>query len=140
MSRFIAGISGALALSLISGAAEFARGRDLAAVAGNHTPSTQSLSLSSGSPSKGGSVNRGSKADRVAALAGSPASTQTVSLKLDAFSDTTFLVRIPVAASNRPAARAPAGPAIRKPMVACEPMVSPLTEVAKQLQPGRCVA
>jgi hypothetical protein len=139
MSRLIAGISGALALSLISGAAEFARGRDLAAVAGNQTPSTQSLSLSSDSASEGTSVNRGSKADRVAALAGSPASTRTVSLKLDAFSDTTFLIRIPVAASNPPA-RAPARPAIRKLMVACEPVVSLLAEAAKQLQPGRCVA
>ncbi len=27
----------------------------------------------------------------------------------------------------------------RKATVACEPMVSVLTEVAKQLQPGRCV-
>jgi hypothetical protein len=138
MSQLIAGISGALALSLISSAAEFARGRDLAAVAGNQAPSTQSLSLSFNSP--GTSVNRRSKADRVAALVGSPASTQTVSLKLDAFSDTTFLIRIPVAASNPPAARARARPATRKPMVACEPIVSPLTEVAKQLQPGRCVA
>jgi hypothetical protein len=139
MSQLIAGISGALALSLISGVAEFARGRDLAAVAGNQAPSTQSLSLSFNSD-EGTSVNRGSKADRVAALVGSPASTQTVSLKLDAFSDTTFLIRIPVAASNPPDARARARPATRKPMVACEPIVSPLTEVAKQLQPGRCVA
>lgn len=138
MSQLIAGISGALALSLISGVAEFARGRDLAAVAGNQAPSTQSLSLSFNSD-EGTSVNRGSKANRVAALVGS-ASTQTVSLKLDAFSDTTFLIRIPVAASNPPAARARARPATRKPMVACEPIVSPLTEVAKQLQPGRCVA
>lgn len=140
MSQLIAGILGALALSLISGAAEFARGRNLATVAGNQAPSIQSLSLSSDSPDEGTSVNRGPKADRVAALAGSPASTQTVSLKLDAFSDTTFLIRIPVAVSNPPAARAPTRPAIRKPMVACEPIVIPLTEVAKQLQPGRCVA
>jgi hypothetical protein len=27
----------------------------------------------------------------------------------------------------------------RKPTIACEPMVSSLTEVAKLLQPGRCV-
>lgn len=143
MSRLIMGISGALALSLvsgaaISGAAEFARARDLSSIAGNSTPATQGISLS---PSAQGtpSVNRGSKADRTAALAGSPASSRTISLKLEAFSDTTFLVRIPAAVANSPAA-APARPAIRRQMVACEPVVSVLTEVAKRLQPGRCVA
>lgn len=146
MSRLIMGISGALALSLvsgaaISGAAEFARARDLSSIAGNSTagnstPATQGISLSPSA--QGTSVNRGSKADRTAAVAGSPASTRTISLKLEAFSDTTFLVRIPAAVANSPAA-APARPAIRRQMVACEPVVSVLTEVAKRLQPGRCV-
>jgi hypothetical protein len=85
-------------------------------------------------------VNRSSKADRVAPLAGSPASTRTISLKLESFSDTTFLVRIPVATASSPAAApAAAKPAMRRPMVACEPVVSPLTEVAKRLEPGRCI-
>jgi len=144
MSQLIAGISGALALSLISGAAEFALGRnldrDLSAVADSRTPITQSLSLSSGSPTEDiSSVNRGSKADRAAGPAGSPALTRTVSLQLDGVSDTTFLVRFPVAASTPAAARSPAKPAIRRSMAACEPVVSLLTEVAKQLQPGSCV-
>jgi len=65
---------------------------------------------------------------------------RTVSLQLTAFSDTTFLVRIPVAAGTPPATRAPARSTIRRSMVACEPVVSVLTEVAKQLEPGRCVA
>jgi hypothetical protein len=38
---------------------------------------------------------------------------------------------------NRPAA--PAKPGASKMTVACEPPVSVLTEVAKLLQPGRCV-
>ncbi|HZR71299.1 hypothetical protein [Bradyrhizobium sp.] len=140
MSRLIMGISGALALSLvsgaaISGAAGFARGRDQSPIAGSSTPTTQGLSLSAsaeGAPS----VNRGSKADRTAAVVGSPASSRTISLQLEAFSDTTFLVRIPAANSNAPARPA----AVRRLMVACEPVVSVLTEVAKRLQPGRCVA
>lgn len=137
MSRLIMGISGALALSLISGAAEFARGRDLSSAAGNSTPITQALSLSSRSSADGkSSVNRSAKADRVTSPVGSPASTRTISLTLEGFSDTTFLVRVPVAAANPPA---PIKPAIRRPMVACEPVVSVLTEVAKRLQPGRCV-
>jgi len=146
MSRLITGISGALALSLISGAAisgaaELARGRDLSPIAGNLTPIAQAWPLSSGSSSPADgttSVNRGSKTDRAVASVGSPASTRTISLKLDAFSDTTFLVRIPVAIANSPVA-APVKPAIGRPMVACEPVVSMLTEVAKRLEPGRCV-
>jgi hypothetical protein len=131
MSRLIIGITGALALSVISGgAAEFARGRDL-------SPAAQGLSsLSASAREAVSSVNRASKADRTSAPAGSPASTETVSLKFDGFSDTTFLFRAPVAAANLPSA--PAKPLLRKTMVACEPMVSLLTDVAKQLQPGRC--
>jgi hypothetical protein len=141
MSRLMMGISGALALSLISGAAELARGRDLSPVTGSRTPVTQALSLSSRSSTEGtSSVNHGSKADRVAGPAGSPAATRTISLKLDGFSDTTFLVRIPTAVANPPAAApAPVKPVIGKPMLACEPVVSVLTEVARRLEPGRCV-
>ena len=140
MSRLITGISGVLAVSLVSGAAEFARGRDLSAVTGNLAPITQALALSSRSSADvTASVNRGSKADRAAAPARSPATTRTISLRLDAFSDTTFLVRIPAAIANPPAvAPAPVKPVIGRPMQACEPVVSALTEVAKRLEPGRC--
>ena len=67
--------------------------------------------------------------------------TRTIALRLEALADTSVLVRIPVA---REARNAPSGPMInksgnRKLAVACEPMVSVLTEVAKLLQPGRCV-
>lgn len=138
MSRLIMGISGVLALSLISGAAEFARGRDLSPIAGSHAPITQGISILSRPGTS--SVNRASKADRVAAAVGSTASTRTVSLKIDGFADTTFLVRIPAALANPPPAAAPANPAaIRKTMFACEPVVSILTDVAKRLGPGRCV-
>jgi hypothetical protein len=138
MSRLMTGILGALALSLISGAATFALGRDLPSLAGNQAPITQALA--SGSPPSGASlVNRGSKTDR-AAVPASPSSTRTVSLKFDAFADTTFLVRVPVTVAGPPASPAPVKPAMRKPMVACDPVVSVLTEVAKRLEPGRCVA
>jgi hypothetical protein len=141
MSRLIMGISGALALSLISGAAEFARGRDMSPIAGNYTPVTPALSLSPAlAPEGTTAVNRESKADRAAGPAGSPASTRTVSLKFEGFADTTFLVRIPTAIANPPAPSAPSKPLSRRPMVACEPAVSDLTEVAKRLQPGRCIA
>lgn len=141
MSRLITGISGALALSLLSGAAELARGRDLSPVAGNSTPVIQTLSLSSALSSESTTlVNRESKADRAAGPVGSPASTRTVALKLESFADTSFLVRFPVAVANPHAVPAPSKPLLRRPIVvACEPMVSVLTEVAKRLQPGRCI-
>lgn len=141
MSRLMMGISGALALSLLSGAAELARGRDLSSIAGNRAPIADMLSLSSPPSSEGTpAVNRDSKANRTAGPTGSPASTRTVSLKFDAFSNTTFLVRIPVAVANPPVTSAPGKPLLRRPMVACEPVVSVLTDVAKRLPPGRCLA
>jgi hypothetical protein len=67
--------------------------------------------------------------------------TRTISVSVDGLSDTSILVRVPVA---RKEARntSPAPVLTNKPVgrtVACEPVVSVLTEVAKQLQPGRCV-
>ena len=132
MSRLTTGISGAVALVLISGAAQFALGRDL-----GMSPADQ---LSAGSPAAGASaVNRGAKADRATGPAGSPAVTRTVSLKLSGFSDTTFLLRVPVTSATPAAVSSTAKRVAPKPAVACEPMVSILTEVAKQLEPGRCV-
>jgi hypothetical protein len=132
MSRLTTGISGAIALVLISGAAQFALGRDL-----GMSPANQ---LSAGSPAAGASaVNRGAKADRAMGPAGSPAVTRTVSLKLSGFSDTTFLLRVPVTSATPAAVSSTAKRVAPKPAVACEPMVSVLTEVAKQLEPGRCV-
>jgi hypothetical protein len=132
MSRLTTGISGAIALVLISGAAQFALGRDL-----GMSPADQ---LSSGSPAADASaVNRGAKTDRATGPAGSPAVTRTVSLKLSGFSDTTFLLRVPVTSATPTAVSSTAKRVAPKPAVACEPMVSVLTEVAKQLEPGRCV-
>ena len=72
--------------------------------------------------------------------AGSPALTRTVSLKLNGFSDTSFLLRVPVAAGMPPTVLPEAKPAApRKSMAACELVVSVLTDVVKQLQPGRCI-
>jgi hypothetical protein len=140
MSRLVTRLSGGLTVVLISGAAQLAMGRDLTSVTGRLPQIRQPLSLSSSSPSADvPAINRGAKGDRTAPPAGSPASMNTVSLKLNSLTDTTVLVRIPVAA-GRPSAASPAKPVTRKPLVACEPMVSVLTEVAKQLQPGRCVS
>jgi hypothetical protein len=55
-------------------------------------------------------------------------------------SDTSIVVRLPASARINTISEKPKAPAAtRKSAVACEPPVSVLTEVAKLLQPGRCV-
>ena len=126
MSQLSRGIFAAIAVSLTLGAV--ASGRDLSA--GPQDPAGTPEAI----------VNRAAKADRSAGVAGSGAQTRTVSLRLDALADTSVLIRIPVAQARKGSST----PAVtrsgdRKVTVACEPVVSILTEVAKQLQPGRCV-
>ena len=85
-------------------------------------------------------VNRAGKSDRLADLKPAAVPTRTVSMRLNDLADTSVLLRVPAVTETgnaKPASllRTPA----RKPTIACEPMVSSLTEVAKLLQPGRCV-
>jgi hypothetical protein len=141
MSQLSRGIFGAIAVSLTLGAVPLALGSDLSAgpqvSAGPQTDHKQGT-LSS-------TVNRSAKMDRgaAAAVAQSDAPMRTISLQLNGLSETSVLVRIPVAEAVR--SRSPASTPVqfksgdRKSTVACEPVVSVLTEVAKLLQPGRCV-
>ena len=129
MSQILKGIFGALAVSLTFGVVQFASGHDLVgrqAVA--NTPAA--------SASETG-INRAAKADR-ALVPVSRVQTRTVALRLDGLTETSVLIRVPLADESR--AR-PASSLLRsgQATVACEPMVSVLTEVAKQLPPGRCV-
>jgi len=128
MSQLFSGILGAVAVSLTFGAAQFASGSDIRGFQQVSAPAAEA------------GVNREAKADRADAPASS-LKTQTISVRVDGLSDTSILVRVPVA---RKEARntAPAPIVTNQPVsrtVACEPVVSVLTEVAKQLQPGRCV-
>ncbi|HET6839925.1 MAG TPA: hypothetical protein VFH41_09330, partial [Bradyrhizobium sp.] len=81
------------------------------------------------------------KADRVTGVTGSAAPTRTIALRLDGLNDTSILVRIPVerAARDGSSASSVTKPGDRKATVACEPVVSVLVEIAKRLQPGRCL-
>jgi hypothetical protein len=154
MSYIRKGILGAAAVTLSLGAAQFASGEDL--TVGMRT---------SGIPEQG--IDRGGKADRAPLLAEPVAPTQTISIHVDRVPGTSVLVRIPVArdkeggkdqgratqgAANPGAAPegnaapavqqvAPAVQQVKDPRrtVACEPVVSVLTEIAKRLQPGRCI-
>jgi hypothetical protein len=131
MSQLATGIFGAIAVSLSFGAAQFALGRDL--TTGVQNVSQNSLDVSEPA------INRAAKADRSAVVAGSQVPTRTISLRFDSLSDTSVLIRLPAIrqAGDRSSARPVAKPG--KTTLACEPVVSVLTEVAKQLQPGRCV-
>jgi hypothetical protein len=153
MSHSRKGILGAAAITLSLAAAHFASGQDL--TVGMRT---------SGMPEQ--SIDRGAKTDRAPVFAEPVAPTQTISIHVDRVPDTSVLVRIPVArddqggkdqgsatqgsatqgsANQGSAPEGNAAPAAQqlkdqRRTVACEPVVSVLTEIAKHLQPGRCIA
>jgi hypothetical protein len=122
------GILGASAVSLTFGAVQFASGRDLGSL--SQAPVSLVTLVSAGV-----GIDRTAKGDRAASVSASAGRTQTILLRLEGLSDTSVLVSVPVAHVARGTSFAKPGD--RK--VACEPVVSVLTEVAKQLQPGRCV-
>jgi hypothetical protein len=130
MSQVFSGILGAIAVSLSFGAAQFASGGDL-------------RGQQDATPAQDVTANRQAKADRADAPAIS-LKTQTISVRVDGLSDTSVLVRVPVAQIRKEARNTSPAPTTvsKQPVgrtVACEPVVSVLTEVAKQLQPSRCV-
>jgi hypothetical protein len=128
MSQISKGIFGAIAIALTVGAVQLASGRDLLGV--RQEPSGISEAT----------INRAAKADRIAGVAAPASPTRTISLRLASLPDMSVVFRVPLAQE----ARNGASPSLtksgsRKMTVACEPVVSVLTEVARQLQPGRCV-
>src|SRR5256885_17117010 len=128
MSQIHKGIFGTFAIALMLGAAQLAFGHDL--VVGKP-----------GAPAAAGtSVNRTAKADR-ATVPVSQIATRTIALRPAGLDDISVLVRVPVAKEARNRPPPPSGVKSRdtKTAIACEPPVSVLTEVAKLLQPGRCV-
>jgi hypothetical protein len=124
------GIFGAAVLSLTFGAV--ASGRDL-------IPQNAANPLDPAGTSA--TINRAAKADRPAHVASSARQSQTVAMRLNDLANTSVLIRIPLASQAR--SGAPAALTAKSgqtgPTGACEPVVSVLTEVAKRLQPGRCV-
>jgi hypothetical protein len=129
MFQVSAGVLGALAVVLPLGAMQLTSGGDLVA----------------SSDTWAAVVNRALKSDRgtvrLSHIAG-----RTVSVRLESLPDASIVIQIPgsdhlvaggdLVAKPRPR-RAPTSQAKRT--IACEPVVSVLTEIAKQLQPGRCV-
>jgi len=139
MSHITSGILGGAAMAILLGAIQFASGSDLRAtvVPANVTEASQVNAEA---------VNRSAKSDR-AQVAAVQDGGRTLSFRVQGLTDTSLLLRVaptPVKVekvSQRPevaVARAfKATP--QKSAVACEPPVSVLTEIAKLLEPGRCV-
>jgi hypothetical protein len=131
MSQISKIIFGSLAASLTLGVVQFAAGQEFA---GRFQAVTEPA---------GTSINRAAKADRAAEIPSAASPSRTISMKVDSLTDTSILVRVPVPKEARNLPPAATKPGDRKPdrkmAVACEPTVSVLTEVAKLLQPGRCV-
>ena len=131
MSQLSRAVFGTIAVSLSLGAAQLAVGRDLI---GTRNPAGTSEV-----------VNSAVKADRADAAMRPGAATRTISLRFDALADTSVLIRMPAAKATDTQVRSgSSAPSLtksgdRKATVACEPPVSVLTEVAKRLQPGRCI-
>jgi hypothetical protein len=131
MSQIFKVFFAALAASGTFGAVQFASGHDLAG-----------LRQLVGTP-PAADINRAGKVDR-GALKAASSQTETITIRSVGLEDTSVVVRVPVVkeeARNRPAPPppSPAKPSQSKTAIACEPPVSVLTEVAKLLQPGRCV-
>ena len=129
-SRILFGVA---AIALTLGAIPLAAGRDLAGDVFNRSQVSPGTSAAT--------INRATKGDRAGSVVRSDVPMRTISLRLNGLSDTSVLIRMPVTQESRPSSFAPSWTKSGndKRAVACEPVVSVLTEVAKQLQPGRCV-
>jgi hypothetical protein len=129
MSNTGKGLVGALALTLgAMGAAQLAFGRDV----------TEGIASSSAVSDT--AVNREGKTDRAARVTTVAAPMQTIAVQLNGLAATTVVMRIPRMQDPRNFSTpllTTSDP--QKHAVACEAMVSVLTDVAKQLPPGRCV-
>lgn len=139
MARILPSLLGVAAATLaLSGVhLEMASGNDLGSFGARHG---DAVLIAPGSAPE---INREAKGDRDMIAAPSRQSLRTVSVQVDQLAHTSVLIRVPadqVRGENSPApVIKPAKPAQSRKMVACEPMVSGLTEIAKVLDSGRCV-
>jgi hypothetical protein len=127
MSQIRKVLLAAAATALTLGAVQFASGQDLKSrwQAVSEQPSFI--------------VNRAGKADHLADRKPFAVPTKTVSLRLTDLAETSVVLRIPAAQARTTKPSTMLRNQNRKPTLACEPVVSSLTEVARLLQPGRCV-
>lgn len=142
MSRTSRMLMAVTAAALTAGAAQLALGRDLGRDLGRNLMETGTVSTAVAAVT-GGDVNRAAKSDRLPQADRGAGESRTVSARVGDLANTSVLIRL-----NGPARKPRSGPP--KPAVspasaanktfACEPMVSVLTEIARQLAPGRCLS
>lgn len=137
MSKVSSLVLGMVAGATMFGAIQYASGNDLR---GTLTDSDKVASSD---------VNRAAKGDRASLITTQNEQSQTLSFRVQGLSDTSVLLRMgvapmvaPVAPTKNEAINIRPLPMNAKPQraaVGCEPPVSVLSEMAKMLQPGRCV-
>lgn len=139
MSKISNGFFGLLAVSTAFGVTQFASGSDLG------SDSVQTLKDAIENESVVTVVNRDAKSDQSEIVKTSSGSPQTLTFQLRGGSNISFLVRLPAVSAPIETARSNPSlnsvqPATRRhALLACEPVVSILTSIAKQLPSGRCV-
>lgn len=145
MSKVSSLVVGVVSGAAMFGAIQYASGNDLRSSNLRGTLTDRDTAISTASFTT--SVNRTAKGDRDTTPANSDQA-QTLSFKVHGLTDTSVLLRLagqtpaPKVEPEKPASTKATPPADLKPRkatVACEPPVSMLTEVARSLQPGRCV-
>jgi len=138
MIQLASGILGAAAATLAFGAVhlEVASGNDLLG-----PRQTISAKPSDTATDMADMVERGSKGDRLdISAAANESGNLTIGFRIPGSDDSSVLMRIPV----REVAKGGASPrsentVTSRRMIACEPPVSVLTPIARQLGPARCV-
>ena len=139
MSHITSGILGGAAMALMMGAMQFASGSDLRAT-------VVPVNAAEASQVNSEAVNRSAKADRAQVTASQDAG-RTLSFRVHSLPDTSLLLRVAptpvkvekIIRSEVAAAQRAFKATAEKSAVACEPPVSVLTDIAKLLEPGRCV-
>ena len=139
MSHITSGILGGAAMALMMGAMQFASGSDLRAT-------VVPVNAAEASQVNSEAVNRSVKADRAQVTASQDAG-RTLSFRVHSIPDTSLLLRVAptpvkvekIIRSEVAAAQRAFKATAEKSAVACEPPVSVLTDIAKLLEPGRCV-
>lgn len=142
MSKVSSLVLGVVSGAAMFGAIQYASGNDLSgsSLRGTLTERDTAISTAAFAPA----VNRSAKGDRDTTPAKLDAG-QTLSFQVHGLTDTSVLLRLagpaPKVQTDKPASTKaiPIDAKPRRATVACEPPVSMLTEVARSLQPGRCV-
>lgn len=146
MSYMASGTLGAVAAVLALGAVhlEVSAGNDVLGPVQRGDASVISPAQAEGNEAIVTKVDRSAKGDRETAVA--PTGGLTLSFKLPGLPDTSVAMRVPSGEAADALRKAPAsttgsgkGSSAGTRPVACEPVVSVLTAVAKQLEPGRCI-